>query len=113
MVTDVSVAEEASPLTAPSGANSASALIGGGSAVAARLYRGARGAALDPRTVGVLRAFPRAAVFLTQANRRTVNRAEDDTVIPVRPSAGLAAQVFLDEFGIAMFRPPRLLPRDE
>lgn len=50
---------------------------------------------------------------MTQANRRTTARAQDDTVIPVRPTAGLAAQVFLDELVIAMFRHPRLLPREE
>jgi len=82
-------------------------------ALGTRIYRGARAAATDPRTLGVLRAFPRAAGFMTQASRRTATAAADDTVIPVRPSAGLAAQVFLDEVMIAMFRHPRLLPHDE
>ncbi len=83
--------------------------------VANRLYRTARGAASDPRALGVLRAIPRTAVFLTQANRRTGAAAAtgDDTVIPVRPTAGLAAQVLLDELVIAMFRHPRLLPKEE
>jgi|GEM_PF-181487 len=66
---------------------------------------------LDPRALGVLRAFPRAAGFLTRANRRTASAGEDDTVVPVRTTAGLAAQVLLDEVVIAMFRHPRLLPR--
>jgi hypothetical protein len=79
--------------------------------VAGRFYRSACLAALDPRTLGVLRAFPRAASFLTQANRRTASAGHDDTIIPVRTNAGLAAQVLLDEVMIAMFRHPRLLPR--
>ncbi len=80
--------------------------------VANRIYRGARIAALDPRTLGILRAVPRAAGFLTQANRRSALAAQDDTVIPVRTTPGLAAQVLLDEVLIAMFRHPRLLPRN-
>jgi len=78
-----------------------------------RLYLGARGAALDPRTLGALQALPRAAVFLRRANVRTTANAGDDTVVPVRTTFGLAAQVFLDELMIAMFRHPRLIPDDD
>lgn len=76
-------------------------------------WRAARRAALDPRTVGVLQAGPRAAAFLSHAAARSASAADDDTVVPVRPTPGLAAQVLLDEIMIAAFRHPRLLPRGD
>lgn len=76
-------------------------------------WRAARRAAFDPRTVGVLRAGPRAAAFLSRASARSAGAADDDTIVPVRATPGLAAQVLLDELMIAAFRHPRLLPRGD
>ncbi|MDE3086006.1 MAG: alpha/beta hydrolase family protein [Acidobacteriota bacterium] len=75
------------------------------------VWRVARQVASDPRPRGILQAAPRTAAFLTRANARTAAGALDETVVPVRPSPGLAAQVLLDEVMIAAFRHPRLLPR--
>ena len=77
------------------------------------VWRVARQMASDPRPIGILQAAPRTAAFLSRANARTAAGAADETVVPVRPSAGLAAQVLLDEVMIAAFRHPRLLPKDE
>src|SRR5215472_10522508 len=74
-------------------------------------WRVARRAALDPRTVGVLRAGPRAAAFLSRASARTAAAGGDDTIVPVRTTPALAVQVLVDELMIAAFRHPRLLPR--
>ena len=76
-------------------------------------WRAARRAARDPRASGILRAGPRAAAFLSRASARTARADSDDTVVPVRPTPGLAAQVLLDEIMIAAFRHPRLLPRGD
>jgi hypothetical protein len=70
-----------------------------------------RRAVLDPRALGVLRAVPKAAAFLSRAQARTAGAAGDTRVVPVRTTPGLAAQVLLDEVVIAAFRHPRLLPR--
>ena len=74
------------------------------------VWRVARQVANDPRPIGILQAAPRTAAFLSRANARTAAGALDETVVPVRPSPGLAAQVLLDEVMIAAFRHPRLLP---
>jgi len=58
----------------------------------------------------MLRAGPRAAAFLSRANTRSAGAAGDDTIVPVRTTPRLAAQVLLDEVMIAAFRHPRLLP---
>jgi len=71
----------------------------------------ARRVASDPRTIGVLQAGPRTAAFLARANARSATADRDDSIVPVRPSPRLAAQVLLDEMMIAAFRHPRLLPR--
>ncbi|MHB8680942.1 MAG: alpha/beta hydrolase family protein [Acidimicrobiales bacterium] len=76
-------------------------------------WRTARRVAMDPRAVGVLRAAPRAVAFLSHASARTAGGTGDDTIVPVRPSPGLAAQVWLDEVMIAAFRHPRLLPHGD
>ncbi|HAM03563.1 MAG TPA: alpha/beta hydrolase [Acidimicrobiaceae bacterium] len=76
-------------------------------------WRAALRVAGDPRTMGVLQAAPRTAAFLTHANARTAAADVDDTVVPVRPSPALAAQVLLDEVMIAAFRHPRLIPRGD
>ena len=83
------------------------------SGVVSGAWRVARRTALDPRAVGVLRAGPRAAAFLSRASARSAGAAEDDTIVPVRATPGLAAQVLLDELMIAAFRHPRLLPRGD
>jgi pimeloyl-ACP methyl ester carboxylesterase len=101
------------PVPVPVSGQASASRPGPRAGVAERLYRGARVVATDPRALGVLRAVPRAAGFLSQANRRTASAEGDDTVIPVRATAGLAAQVLLDEVIIAMFRHPRLLPREQ
>ena len=77
------------------------------------VWRVARQVASDPRPIGILQAAPRTAAFLSRASARTAAGARDETVVPVRASPGLAAQVLLDEVMIAAFRHPRLLPRDE
>ena len=74
-------------------------------------WRMARRVASDPRTIGVLQAGPRTAAFLARANARSAGADHDDSIVPVRPSPRLAAQVLLDEMMIAAFRHPRLLPR--
>lgn len=74
-------------------------------------WRAARRVAGDPRTIGVLQAAPRTAAFLSRASARSSGADQDDTIVPVRPSPRLAAQVLLDEVMIAAFRHPRLLPR--
>ena len=76
-------------------------------------WRLARRAALDPRTVGVLRAGPKAAAFLSHAAQRSAAGVGDDNIVPVRTTPALAAQVLLDEIMIAAFRHPRLLPHGE
>ena len=81
------------------------------SGVVTGAWRVARRAALDPRTVGVLRAGPRAAAFLSRASARTAAAGSDDTIVPVRATPALAVQVLVDELMIAAFRHPRLLPR--
>ncbi|MHB8328280.1 MAG: alpha/beta hydrolase family protein [Acidimicrobiales bacterium] len=89
-------------ITAPSGLSN---VINGA-------WRVARSIVLDPRAVGVVQAGPRAAAFLSRANARTAGAGTDDTIVPVRPTARLAAQVLLDEVVIAAFRDPRLLPNE-
>lgn len=76
-------------------------------------WRVARRFAADPRTLGVLQAAPRTAAFLSRANARTAGAALDDSIVPVRATPGLVAQVLLDEVMIAAFRHPRLLPRGD
>lgn len=67
----------------------------------------------DPRTTGVMRAGPRAAAFLSRSHARTAGAGNDDTIVPVHTTPGLAAQVLLDEVLIAAFRNPRLLPKGD
>jgi hypothetical protein len=74
-------------------------------------WRAARRVAADPRALGVLQAGPRTAAFLSRATARSAGADLDDTIVPVRATPALAAQVLLDEVMIAAFRHPRLLPR--
>jgi hypothetical protein len=74
----------------------------------------ARRLLLDPRTVGLAQAGPRAAAFL--ARSWSYSRGGGPPGHPladagVRPSVGLAAQVLLDEVLISAMRNPRLFPR--
>ncbi len=78
---------------------------------AAAAYHRARRVTGDPRLAGVLRAGPRVASFLVRGRARNTGAAEDDSIVPVRPTAGLAVQALLDEVLIAVFRHPDLLPR--
>ena len=78
---------------------------------AAAAYHRARRVTGDPRLAGVLRAGPRVASFLVRGWARSAGAAEDDSIVPVRPTAGLAVQALLDEVLIAVFRHPDLLPR--
>jgi dienelactone hydrolase len=71
---------------------------------------GARQLAKDARVRGVLRAGPRVGIFLARTSRRYASAGEDDSIVPVRPTAALAAQAYLDEVLIALFRHPDLLP---
>lgn len=76
------------------------------------LLERALGVARDPRIAGVLRAGPRVADFLVRSHRRTSGIGDDDSIIPVRPTVGLAAQAYLDEVMIAALRHPGLLPKE-
>ncbi len=69
--------------------------------------------ARDPRITGVLRAGPRVADFMVRAHRRSAAIGDDDSIVPVRPTMGLAAQAYVDEFLIAALRHPDLLPTEE
>ena len=60
-----------------------------------------------------MRAGPRVAFFLARSRTRSTRAAQDDTIVPVRPTAGLAVQALLDEVLIAVFRHPDLLPRPD
>jgi hypothetical protein len=65
-------------------------------------------AARDPRVTGVLRAGPRVADFMARSHRRSGAIGDDDSIVPVRPTVGLAAQAYVDELLIAAFRHPGL-----
>ena len=69
-----------------------------------RVWRSVQRAFTDPRLVGAVQAFPRTARFAVKA------RGADS---PVRPSAGLVAQVLLDEILISVMRNPKLFPRGD
>lgn len=70
------------------------------------MIRSARRVVTDPRLTGIAGALPRTAAVLNRA--RTTDIAAD---IPgARLSAGLAAQVMLDEVLINVMRDPRLFP---
>jgi pimeloyl-ACP methyl ester carboxylesterase len=81
--------------------------------VAVTVARGARQVAGDPRVVGVLQAGPSVAYFLARTRSRMARASVDDTVVPARPSAGLAFQAYLDALLLAMFRHPGLLPKGD
>ncbi len=66
---------------------------------------------MDPRTVGVARALPRTVGFLA-TTRRSRKPVVDGSASP-RLSAGLAAQVLLDEVMMAALKDPALLPRGD
>lgn len=73
------------------------------------LFRSARRVVTDPRLVGVAQALPRSAVTLNRARA-----PQGPGGIPgVRLSAGLAAQVLLDEVLISVMRDPKLMPHGE
>jgi pimeloyl-ACP methyl ester carboxylesterase len=76
------------------------------------LHRASR-VARDPRVTGVLRAAPRVADFMVRTHRRSSAIGDDDSIVPVRPTVGLAAQAYVDEFLIAALRHPDLLPTDD
>jgi dienelactone hydrolase len=79
---------------------------------AVRAYLGARQAAGDPRVTGLLRAAPSVAQFIAKSRLRTASAWNDDTVVPVRTTPGLALQAYLDEVLIAVLRHPELLPKE-
>jgi len=81
--------------------------------LATRTYSGVRRLISDPRVMGVLRAGPRVGLFLARGSRRTASGAEDDSIVPVRPTPSLALQAYLDEVLIAVSRHPDLLPRPD
>lgn len=66
---------------------------------------------MDPRTVGVARALPRTVGFLATARRPRRPMGEGGAA--PRLSAGLAAQVLLDEVMMAALKDPALLPRGD
>ncbi|HET6810559.1 MAG TPA: alpha/beta hydrolase family protein [Acidimicrobiales bacterium] len=99
----------AEPLENPSAAAPAAPRPGGP-------WRAVRRFLLDPRTVGVAQAGPRAASFL--ARSWSYSRGGGPPGHPlaeagVQPSVGLAAQVLLDEVLISAMRNPRLFPRGD
>jgi dienelactone hydrolase len=50
------------------------------------------------------------ADFMARSHRRSAAIGDDDSIVPVRPTVGLAAQAYVDEVLIAAFRHPDLLP---
>jgi dienelactone hydrolase len=66
----------------------------------------------DPRVSGILRAGPRVGAFLARSAVRSAKAAEDDSIVPVRPTPALAVQAYMDEILIAAFRHPDLVPGD-
>ncbi|MGI8491418.1 MAG: hypothetical protein ACR2NJ_01490, partial [Acidimicrobiales bacterium] len=74
-----------------------------------RLVRGAWRALSDPRLTGVAQALPRTAAVLSRA-RATQGM---DGFATAGISAGLAAQVLLDEVLISVMRNPKLFPHRE
>lgn len=73
-------------------------------------YRSVRRIAVDPRTRDVAGALPRTVGFLA-ATRRGRPMVDGDAA--PRLSAGLAAQVLLDEVMMAAMKDPALLPRGD
>lgn len=74
-------------------------------------YRSARRVVRDPRTRDVATALPRTIGFLAAA--RSDRRVREDGGASARVSAGLAAQVLLDEVMMAALKNPALLPRGD
>jgi len=74
-----------------------------------QLARSARRVFTDPRLVGVAQALPRTAAVLRRA--RPPHGTGGIPGVPV--SAGLAAQVLLDEVLISVMRDPRLFPHGD
>ena len=87
--------------------------LGRASALVTRTWRGATQLAGDPRVSGVLRAGPRVGTFLARSALRSARAADDDSIVPVRPTPALALQAYVDEVLIAAFRHPDLVPADE
>jgi len=61
----------------------------------------------------VLEAGPRVGAFLARSSRRSAGALEDDSIVPVRVTPTLALQACVDEFLIAVFHHPDLMPKDE
>jgi dienelactone hydrolase len=101
----------AGPLGGPSGDHSGGLFLASVGRLAVRAYLGARQAAGDPRVSGVLRAGPSVAQFIAKSRSRTAHASDDDTVVPVRATPGLALQAYIDEVLIAVLRHPELLPK--
>src|SRR5437763_8601598 len=74
--------------------------------------RGLRRVATDRRTIELVGAPPRTAAYLVSTWSRGRRTDERDDRVPVRVSAGLAAQVLLDEVMMAALKDPALFPRD-
>ena len=74
------------------------------------VYRAVRRVAVDPRTAEVAGAPLRAAAFLVRTWSRNRGPADPDRYLPARLSAGLAAQVLLDEVMISALKNPALFP---
>lgn len=77
-----------------------------------RIARAVRRFVTDPRTVGVARAGPRTVAFMarTRAGGRDLAGPAEGRF---PPTAGLAAQVLLDEVLISAMRNPRLFPHGD
>jgi pimeloyl-ACP methyl ester carboxylesterase len=52
------------------------------------------------------------ASFIARSRVRSAGAANDDTVVPVRATPGLALQAYLDEVLVAVLRHPELLPKE-
>lgn len=73
------------------------------------ILRSARRALGDPRLVGVVQAVPRTAAVLNRTRAGRQDAGAPDVAI----SAGLAAQVMLDEILISVMRDPKLFPHGQ
>jgi hypothetical protein len=77
-----------------------------------RIARAVRRFVTDPRTVGIAQAGPRTVAFMARS-RAGLHGPSEQAEGRFPPTAGLAAQVLLDEVLISAMRNPRLFPRGD
>jgi pimeloyl-ACP methyl ester carboxylesterase len=82
------------------------------SGLASSTVRALQRVATDPRTVELVGAPPRTAAYLLRTWSRGRRGVDADSHVPARVSAGLAAQVLIDELVMSAMKDPALFPRD-